>query len=217
MKVDDAEKDKRVRVLEKANHEILAKCPVFLSGDEQWPIPDYGWIEPVTEACLAMEDLNQKHARYGLKAVLAQAKEKFGALRFYYDVTEFQPSKLKSALARVVGKAASLLGPLGVPLHYLAVDLAFPDQSEKREAARKALEKEASRIVAEAERKCAERCQWCGKFGSEDEPLVWTRGWIGCLCRDCADSSGFVYFDEASGLSWKSGKPLEDKSRKLEI
>lgn len=71
MSADDIEKDKRAKALEKANHEILAKCLVFLSGDEQWPIPDYGWIEPVTEACLAMEALNQKHACYGLKVILA--------------------------------------------------------------------------------------------------------------------------------------------------
>lgn len=207
----DAAAEARSRAVSEAAAELLEKCPVFLSGFESWPIPDYGWIEPVSEACLAMEALNQKNAEFGLTVVLAQAKEKFGTLRFYYDVAEFQPDKLKAFLGKAIGKVASCLGPFGGLLHWLAVDLAFPDQSEKRDAAREALEREASQVVVMAEKKCAERCQWCGKLGSSSSPLVWTRGYISCLCRDCADVSGRIYFDPVSNLSWRSGKPLPEK------
>lgn len=191
-KVHGKETDKEARnaAIDRATSELFEKCPVFLSGFESFPIPDYGWIDPVVEACLKMEALNEANWKHGCRVVLAQAKEKFGTLRLYYDVVEFQPSRAKAFLAKAVGKIACALGPFGGFLNYLAIDLAYPDQTEERLKAREFLDQRASEIADEAEKKCAERCQWCGASGSGDKQLVWTRGWVSRLCEECAELSG---------------------------
>lgn len=78
--------EERHAALEAENEKLRKRCPKLLSGYEEFPIPEHGWIEPVREACLEIEALNEIAARHGLTATLQQSKEKFGTLRMYVDV-----------------------------------------------------------------------------------------------------------------------------------
>ena len=73
-------RDKRLSV---ENKNLVDTCRLLLSGCEQKPVPDYGWIHPVEDLCYAIEKLNYEYRKYGLRVVLDQSKEKYGTLRFY--------------------------------------------------------------------------------------------------------------------------------------
>lgn len=77
--------------LDNHNKQIVKDCKRLCSGMEQHPIPEYGWMWPVTKLCYKLEVLNYQFAKYGLEVVLEQTKEKFAGLRFYTYINHFVP------------------------------------------------------------------------------------------------------------------------------
>jgi len=72
---------------EEANDEVDRDCRILCSGMQTGGfIPAAGWVDPVAKLCYALEDLNIRYRKYGVKVTVSQTKEKFGTLRFYYDV-----------------------------------------------------------------------------------------------------------------------------------
>ena len=73
------------------NKQIVKDCKLLCSGMEQQPIPEYGWMWPVEKLCYKLEALNYQFAKYGLKVILEQTKEKFAELRFYTHIIHYVP------------------------------------------------------------------------------------------------------------------------------
>ena len=76
----------RNKRIEETNERIAKECRILCSGCEKYPVPAYGWLNPVERLCYAIEGLNYDYAKYGLRVVLDQTKEKFGGLRFYTHI-----------------------------------------------------------------------------------------------------------------------------------
>jgi hypothetical protein len=72
--------------LETENNIIKNECKILCSGHEKNPIPDYGWINPITELCYKLEGLNFDYSKWGIRVILDQTKEKYATLRFYTHI-----------------------------------------------------------------------------------------------------------------------------------
>ena len=80
----------RNKRIEETNERLAKDCRILCSGCEKYPVPEYGWLNPVERLCYAIEGLNYDYRKYGLKVVLDQTKEKYGGLRFYTHIDSWE-------------------------------------------------------------------------------------------------------------------------------
>ena len=69
-----------------------------------------GWFRPIQKLSAALELMNIYNRKYGVVVEATQTKQKFGSLRFYYNVTLADPSLWRKALAAPFRLAESCLG-----------------------------------------------------------------------------------------------------------
>ena len=63
-----------------------------------------GWFRPIQKLSAALELMNIYNRKYGVVVEATQTKQKFGSLRFYYNVTLADPSLWRKALAALASK-----------------------------------------------------------------------------------------------------------------
>jgi hypothetical protein len=75
--------------------ELMKNCPILYSQRKLpmtetcmcWGITcGEGWYEPLAKLSVLLESYNHYYKRYNLCVQASQVKEKFGTLRFYYDI-----------------------------------------------------------------------------------------------------------------------------------
>lgn len=122
-----------------------------------------GWWHILDQLCTVLEFHNMEFVKnYGVAIVADQVKEKFGTLRFYYDVrpvdengiVKYEPDELPT------------------------------DKDRQRMIVMGYLEMLADQYIREAEDMTANTCARCGT-PLEDGNRVETKGWITYLCKEC--------------------------------
>ena len=122
-----------------------------------------GWFHILEQLCTVLEFYNMEFVKnHGIAIIAAQVKEKFGTLRFYYDVrpvdengiVKYEPDELPT------------------------------DKDRQRMIAMDYLEMLADNIIREADNMTEKTCADCG-IPLDDENLVETKGWISYICKEC--------------------------------
>ena len=118
-----------------------------------------GWFDIIWNLCSEVTEVYEKAGKE-IDFVPAQIKEKFGTLRFYYDV-----------------------GGVTKPFHAFDIlgagTIRFDDESTE-------LYREIRDIVRKWEKKSAETCEECGKPGVLRKDLRW----VLTLCDECYEKQG---------------------------
>lgn len=122
-----------------------------------------GWFHILEQLCTVLEFYNMEFVKnHGIAVIAAQVKEKFGTLRFYYDV-------------RPVGENGIVkYEPDELPT----------DKDRQRMIAMDYLEMLADNIIREADNMTEKTCADCG-VPLDDENFVETKGWISYICKEC--------------------------------
>ena len=89
----------REEMLDKLHDETIKSCPMLYSGTGRCWECGSGWYNVLADASRQIEGLNVLGRPYGVKIVSSQIKEKFGTLRWYYDIVRRQTFP-----ERVIGK-----------------------------------------------------------------------------------------------------------------
>ena len=122
-----------------------------------------GWFHILEQLCTVLEFYNMEFVKnHGIAIIAAQVKEKFGTLRFYYDVrpvdengiVKYEPDELPT------------------------------DKDRQRMIAMNYLEMLADNIIREADNMTEKTCADCG-IPLDDENFVETKGWISYICKEC--------------------------------
>ena len=122
-----------------------------------------GWFHILEQLCTVLEFYNMEFVKnHGIAIIAAQVKEKFGTLRFYYDVrpvdengiVKYEPDELPT------------------------------DKDRQRMIAMDYLEMLADNIIREADNMTEKTCADCG-VPLDDENFVETKGWISYICKEC--------------------------------
>lgn len=122
-----------------------------------------GWFHILEQLCTVLEFYNMEFVKnHGIAVIAAQVKEKFGTLRFYYDVrpvdengiVKYEPDELPT------------------------------DKDRQRMIAMDYLEMLADNIIREADNMTEKTCADCG-VPLDDENFVETKGWISYICKEC--------------------------------
>ena len=122
-----------------------------------------GWFHILEQLCTVLEFYNMEFVKnHGIAVIAAQVKEKFGTLRFYYDVrpvdengiVKYEPDELPT------------------------------DKDRQRMIAMDYLEMLADNIIREADNMTEKTCADCG-IPLDDENFVETKGWISYICKEC--------------------------------
>ena len=110
--------------VDRINNYIVKDCKMLCSGYEHYPVPTYGWIDPVEKLCYALEAMNYAYKKYGLRVILEQSKEKFGTLRFYTD-TIIRPIGIIGWLAKPFYFISDKLRKLDYGINYVTDEEGF--------------------------------------------------------------------------------------------
>ncbi len=130
-----------------------------------------GWWYILDQLCTVLEFHNMEFVKnHGIAVIAAQVKEKFGTLRFYYDVrpvdengiVKYEPDELPTDKDRNRMIAMDYLGML------------------------------ADQYIREAEDMTENTCAKCG-IPLDKDNKVETKGWITYVCKEC---DGKPYDDE---------------------
>ena len=121
-----------------------------------------GWYNILEQLCTELEYSNMESvAKWGMAIVAEQVKEKFGTLRFYFDVrnvdiygkidNEHQNCKLNDVQSKIVHDHLYMF---------------------------------AQHLINEAERMTEDTCADCGEPLTPDNKVE-TKGWISYICKEC--------------------------------
>lgn len=128
-----------------------------------------GWWHVLDQLCTHLEFHNIEFSRsHGVAVVAEQVKEKFGSLRFYFDVVDVDQD------GRMVSHEEKSSE------HY--VNPLLPDA--QRQIVVEHLMAVANQLVEEAEHLTLWTCQDCGT-PLDEKNRVQTSGWVSYICREC--------------------------------
>lgn len=135
-----------------------------------------GWYWPLMDLTENLEAINWllKDKRIQIRAV--QVKEKFGTLRFYYDV-------------------------IIVPTWWQRITKKY--FSDGQNMIRRGVDNLVQVLVDRAETECMSYCESCGKqFWGDMRDRVETTGWITYICEKCAKAQNSKYRHFPHGKTW---------------
>ena len=140
----------------------------FMCGD--------GWFYPLMKLSWYLEAMNVEYRRYRVFIKAVEVKEKFGTLRFYFDVY------------------------CGLPWHkrlwnWITRYRCIWGETHDQRVIRRVVEHMAEKLVDLCEQECLTYCEDCGKqFGdwNKDERVT-TVGWINYICKECAEKNNRKY------------------------
>ena len=128
-----------------------------------------GWYNLINNLC---EDVTTTIGNKNIKIIAAQVKEKFGGLRFYYDIDA--PDTFVSKIDYIVSNAMFKIR-LG--------KLYWRIQDFRKKFYRTTLEK-IEDIISNAEHKSYKICEICGEPGKTRG-----QGWVTTQCKKCWDKT----------------------------
>lgn len=199
---------------------LVDECPLLFNkaGDLEF-VPKYiecgyGWIKPLTKLCHNIERLNNLCKKVGIVVVAIQIKEKFGTLRFYYDIVHVKTGfakfmsnlyyKIKPDFKTIlVSDVVDLTRVLTIKptkhimlwkvLRWFKIKItslnAFMQKIlpiRKRYSKSYGIAEIVDVMIDVAEAECFDVCELCGKtIGTKEEPRKKTSGWIRYICKDC--------------------------------
>lgn len=127
-----------------------------------------GWFNLIDKLCSDITKICEKNKKKNIEVIAVQVKEKFGGLRFYYDLT-----KNNNIFSRINYRIQRLMfsRKMGIPYWWMV--------NQKRKIWQSSEEK-IDELVEQAQAKSYEICEDCGEAGKE-------RGgcWIRTLCDKC--------------------------------
>ena len=156
----------------KYGEEFMSRFPILFQNRKKpmtqtcmcWGIEcPKGWWHILDQLCTVLEFHNMEFVKnYGVAIVADQVKEKFGTLRFYYDVrpvdengiVKYEPDELPT------------------------------DKDRQRMIVMDYLEMLADQYIREAEALTETTCADCG-IPLEEDNMVETKGWITYICKEC--------------------------------
>lgn len=138
-----------------------------------------GWFRPLEELSYDLEAVNFMMRPKGISVKATQVKEKFGTLRFYYEIITVLPwwKRLVNSIMYIVWA------------RFTRNTNCFIGETREQYVLSEAVRNHVDRAIARCEDQCAQRCENCGiQFGewNKDDKVV-TKGYIQILCKKCAE------------------------------
>lgn len=210
--VFDSKKESAANVYD----EIMKKCPV-LYRQRKLPMTQTcmcwgidcgpGWREPINNLSVAIEVINNDVGRkYGFAVEAVQVKEKYGTLRFYYNMNGTKFFDFSRILAWPFTMMYRMTGNMKMLNVACAIRDSYRVNSRWRRERRLVIEwvdELVHEMVAKADRECYDRCEVCGcQIGVDWSPRCETTGWVSYVCDECARKRDVVY----SMIDKKTGK-----------
>lgn len=128
-----------------------------------------GWYNLINELC---ENVTTLIGDRPIKVTAAQVKEKFGGLRFYYDIDS--PYTFMNKVNHIISRAMFKVR-LGI-LYWKIVDF--------RKKFYRSIDEKISDAIRDGEWKSYDTCELCGEPGKTRG-----RGWVSTQCEKCWDKS----------------------------
>lgn len=177
----------------KAEHEkeLFELAPILYSGHKEsmrhclmcfgFECED-GWFYPLRSLSAQVEAKNILMRKYGVYIKATQVKEKFGTLRFYYEVRVVLPWWKR--LAQWV-------------LDTLRIER-YIDGSQAQHTLVTAADTWMEEMVNKCEKECYGVCEICGNQIDDESESVWckrviTDSYVRVLCQSCADKNNYTY------------------------
>ena len=145
-----------------------------------------GWYYPIQELSAKLEGINALLRKHKVYIQAVQVKEKYGTLRFYYDVRIDLPW-YKNAWNYIASKLT--------PNPKSKFVIPFMHETDEQIALSRAVNEVAQEMIDGCETECSNHCEVCGtQFGSwNKDEKVETTGWIRIVCKKCAEENNWAY------------------------
>ena len=181
----------------KYGEEFMSRFPILFQNRKKpmtqtcmcWGIEcPKGWWHILDQLCTVLEFHNMEFVKnYGVAVVADQVKEKFGTLRFYYDVrpvdengiVKYEPDELPT------------------------------DKDRQRMIVMNYLEMLADQYIREAEAMTETTCADCG-IPLEEDNMVETKGWISYICKDCDEKRHKEWEEDLKMVREKREEEIHD-------
>ena len=135
-----------------------------------------GWYWPLMQLTENLEAINCLLKKYRIQVRAVQVKEKFGTLRFYYDV-------------------------IIVPTWWQKITKSY--FTSEQNAISRGIDNLVELMVDKAEDACMGYCENCGHaFYGDMRDRVETKGWISIICEKCAKEQHRNYDHFPNGKTW---------------
>lgn len=194
-----------------------------------------GWYEPLRNLSFRLECLNYAIGRkWGFRIEAEQVKEKYGTLRFYYNVrkvsgwfrdmlsfpfrwlagtgynldsngAEYKVSRFLFSIFYKIGEFIRWKGVYG----------------RKEEVVRTAIDRYVEKLVAECDEECFHTCEDCGaQIGHSWSPRCETLGWVSFICENCAKKHGSDYTivytpKEKVEMSYENARSVKESLKRV--
>jgi hypothetical protein len=131
-----------------------------------------GWIDLLKDLCNDLDDIMEK---YDCTIEATQVKEKYGTLRFYYNIsTKNEPSFLENLLEKAIQiPGYKFWNLLNIRMYDLINEIPYWKKF-------RAVDKLVMDLIDKAEEISSRTCEDCGKPGQANEA-----GWISVKCDKC--------------------------------
>lgn len=196
---------------DKHTKELFELAPILYSGHKEsirtnlMPFGfecDDGWYQPLRDLSVQVEGANMFLKSEHVKIKAMQVKEKFGTLRFYFDVC-FNLPWWKRLIEWV--------------LHVVRIPFYF-DATTVQRTLINAAESWMGDMVSHCEDRCFNVCEICGnpiddKSNYEGSKRVTTKGYIRVLCQRCADKEKYNYEGKADNKTKVPSEKTKAKRR----
>lgn len=166
-----------------------------------------GWYFPLADLSDILEGINQtfgKQYHFAIKA--EQVKEKYGTLRFYYQIVPVYPLWRRILAAPwnwLAGTSIRAIRPVGFDeakriswapkftywlyRGFFAISSFFLGGGKDTTTILSFVDRIVSYLINETEKKCFDTCEDCGmSIGENWSPRCETTGWITYICEKCA-------------------------------
>ena len=166
-----------------------------------------GWKQPLQKLCNQLEAINlMMGKKFGFEIQAVQVKQKFGELRFYFNVYQTvslirrffggpfiwlgRPDFEAEGLQKKVGDAISnFFYAIGSWIYY-----GGERRQRRYEAISSAIFEYVEDLISACEDECYKVCEKCGStIGTDWSPRCETMGWISYICENCAKKGRAVY------------------------
>ena len=193
---------------------VISDCKILYAGKPFIWECGHGWDIPLAELSYALEELNVRFRKFGVRIRAVQVKEKFGTLRFYYDIETvpllwrrlprmavdavcgFMEKAFRPCLSHPAGRIfasppLNLCKKLSRFLHALETE----KPSRVRHIIAEYMDAEAERLIERTETECENLCEECGIPFSDTVHKCVTKGWIRILCEKCVPDGAMYVKD----------------------
>ena len=167
-----------------------------------------GWYNPIRDLSFRLECLNYAIGKkWGFRIEAEQVKEKYGTLRFYYNVrpvSSWYRNILSFPFRWLAGTGYNLKSDgVEYKVSRFLFNMFFKigefirwkglGEHEKK-VVLLAIDKYVEKLIAECDGECYKLCEKCGNYiGTEYSPRCETYGWVSYLCENCAKKTGANY------------------------